>query len=178
MAATYMYRSNISNAINKVMATLNNGAGSGVVVRVYRIYVVNISTAAVTGGMGVYVLDRYTGTPAGGAAVTLIKHNTASANVPAQVTALDGDTAITGTLTSAGIFRVFCRSNDEISPTALTNDELGQVYPMNVIWDGGYGDSNVEPIVLRESEGLRLYTLNAGTFGASTVDLIIEMTIT
>jgi hypothetical protein len=179
MAATYMFRANISNAINKTFFTLFNGSGSSRIIRVYRIYFVSISTAALTGGMGsVMTLDRFTGTPGGGSAVTLIKHNTTSANVPAQITALNGNVAITGSLTTAGTLKTFVRSNDEPSAATLSNDELQQIYPLSIIWDGGYGDSNVEPITLRETEGLRLVSANAGTWVATTVDVIAEMTIT
>lgn len=179
MAATYLMRTNISNAINKTMWTLYNGTGSAKIIRVYRVFMYPLSSAAVTGGMGIYVMDRFTGVPGGGAAVTLIKHNTASAAVPAQISALDGDTSITGSLTTAGIVRVVCRSNDEVSATSATLEEFQQLHSFGaLIYDGGYGDTNVEPIVLRETEGLRMYSTNAGTWGASTFDLCIEMTIT
>lgn len=179
MVATYRARiPACTQAINKQMWTVYN-TGSSNVVRIYRIWMTSFSTAAVTGGMGTYVLDRFTGAPGGGAAVTPIKHNTASAAVPAGITVLNGNTAITiGSVVSAGILKVFSRSNDEVSAASLTMEELQLIPSLNLIWDGGYGDSNVEPIVLRTGgEGLRCYSLNAGTFGASTVDFIIEMTI-
>lgn len=179
MAATYLMRTNISNAINKVMWALYNGTGSGKIIRVYRVFMYPISSAALTGGMGIFVMDRFTGVPGGGAAVTLVKHNSVSAAVPAQVSALDGDTAITGSLTSAGIIRVVCRSNDDLDETAATLEEFQQLHAFGaLIYDGGYGDTNVEPIVLRETEGLRMYSTNAGTWVATTYDLCIEMTIT
>lgn len=179
MAATYLFRTTITNAINKVMWTIYNGTGSGQIIRVYRVFMIPNSTGAVTGGMGTYVMDRFTGVPGGGAAITLLKHNTASATPSANITIKDGDTAITGSLTSAGIIRVVCRSNDEISATSATLEEFQQIVPIGgLIYDGGYGDTNVEPIVLRELEGLRMYTLNAGTWGASTIELRVEMTIT
>lgn len=179
MAETYLMRTTITNAINKTMWVLYNGSGSGKIIRVYRVFMYPNSASALTGGMGIYIMDRFTGTPGGGAAVTLIKHNTANAAVPAQVSALDGDTTITGTLTSAGIIRAVCRSNDDLDETAITLEEFQQLSSFGaLVYDGGYGDTNVEPIVLRETEGLRMYSLNAGTWVATTFDLCIEMTIT
>lgn len=179
MAATYIMRvAAATNAINKTYFTLFNGSGSSKIIRVYKIYTNPISSAAVTGGFGIYILDKFTGTPGGGAAITWVKQDTASAAVPVQITALNGNTSITGSLTTAGVLRQICRSNDEPAVSSLTVDELQNLYPLNIIWDGGYGDSNVEPIVLRETEGLRMYSTNAGTWGASTMDISLICTIT
>lgn len=179
MVATYRARiPACTQAINKQMWTVYN-TGSSNVVRIYRIWMTQLASGNVTGGIGTYVLDRFTGAPTGGSAVTPIKHNTASANVPAGITVLNGNTAIgVASVVSNGILKVFSRANDEIASASLTMEELQTIPSLNLVWDGGYGDSNVEPITLRTAgEGLRCYTLNAGTFGATTVDFVIEMTI-
>jgi hypothetical protein len=181
MATTYINKAvAATNAINKVMYTLYNAVGSTVVIRVYRILIAPISVATVTGGTGIYILDKFTGVPGGGAATTTIKMNTASAALNVSVTGLNGNTAISGTLTSLGVLRQYCRSNDE--PTLATGavtlqiSALQTLYPMMTIWDSGYGEVNVEPITLRAGEGIRIYTTNAGTWGATTADIIAQFT--
>ena len=118
-------------------------------------------TAALTGSMGRYTLDRFTGVPGGGSAITIQKYNTASAAVSGSVTALNGNTSITGTLVSNGVLRQIARSNDEAAAASYTMDEFQTIYPMGLIWDSGYGDTNVEPITLRAGEGIRMRSENA-----------------
>jgi hypothetical protein len=139
------------------------------------------STASVTGGFGTYVLERIGGSaPAGGTTTAAIKHNTASAAVPSGITCLNGNVAITLTgVNSLGVLKTWTRSNDEPTSASLTVDELQTLPALNYIWDSGYGDTTIEPIVLRTAgEGIRIYSLNAGVFGASTVDIVVECTIT
>jgi hypothetical protein len=77
------------------------------------------------------------------------------------------------------VLKTWTRSNDEPTSASLTVDELQTLPALNYIWDSGYGDTTIEPIVLRTAgEGIRIYSLNAGVFGASTVDIVVECTIT
>jgi hypothetical protein len=46
--------------------------------------------------------------------------------------------------------------------------------PFAEIWNAGYGDTNVEPLVCRSSEGVQL--LHSGTSAVGTADLEIEFT--
>ena len=69
---------------NKSMLGIFNGVGSGRVVRVYRVWVLNNQTAAVTGVLTTWTL-RKTSAQSAGTAITPTKHDTASETAPAQV---------------------------------------------------------------------------------------------
>jgi len=52
-------------------------------------------------------------------------------------------------------------------------DELECLPALSILWDAGYGDSNVQPLTLRQNEMLVLYN----TVGAAgLVDIWIEFT--
>jgi hypothetical protein len=46
--------------------------------------------------------------------------------------------------------------------------------PFAEIWNAGYGDTNVEPIVSRAAEGVQLF--HSGSSAVGTADLEIEFT--
>jgi hypothetical protein len=175
MAATYRAVATgvAFNAAARSLLKVFNASGSGVVLRVYRIWVLNNQTTAVTGVVPRIDVVRVTTNPSGGSANTPIKHDTNSANLPAQVTAATLDS----TVTVANTFRRILWSSDEPAVGAATVDELEMVVPLNLLWDGGYGDSNVEPIVCREGEGVSVYCPGIAS-AAGIVDIIIEFTST
>lgn len=137
---------------------INNSAN---VVRVYRIWVYNNGVGTVSGGTCIYQLWRGTGTAwTGGTALTPIRHN------PAGVIALTSiavNTLPTSGFTNTALLGQYTQSNDEIAVTSLTMEEVQAFKATGLIWDAGYGDSNVEPIVVRTGQGVRLLTLAAGT---------------
>lgn len=100
------------------------------------------------------------------------------------ITALLGNTAITGTFFSVGNLIQVSKSNwhTVASTTLVTAATLQTLYSLNCIWDTGYGDTNMEPIILRGGEGLRLYNIATpnGTWPttAATFDIVLELTIT
>lgn len=159
---------------NKCMLKVFNAAGSGVVLRVYRVWVLNNQTAAVTGVLPPFTLTRTSTVGSGGTAVTPVKHDTNSTNLPAQVTSSYADTVLP---TIDATFRKAIFSSDEPAVGGMTTDEFEGIVPFNIFWDGGYQDTNVEPIVLREGFGVMVYTL-ATTGGAGNADIIIEFTVT
>ena len=113
-------------------------------------------------------------------AVDFIKHNSAATAQNALITAANGNTAISGTFVSDGIFRRVVRDNDEIAPAALTLSEMYTSFPLANIFDST-GESSVEPIVIpggngaSQSFGLRMYSPNLGAaYGASSGDIFVE----
>lgn len=178
MANTYISRIQRTHNTSNTYFTLNNASGSGVVLKVYRVWIQPTGTGAVTGTVANLTLERYTGTPGGGltgATATTVKYNTAAATLPAQVTLLNGNTAITGTLTSNGVFRRVFFPTDEVSATSFTWEELMVHRPLNIIWNGGHGEANVEPIIIREAQGLRMYSNSVGS-AVGTCDIYLEYT--
>ena len=65
-------------------------------------------------------------------------------------------------------------SNDEPATGTGTNDELECIVPFMYVWDAGYGDTNVEPITLREGQGLTL--LHTVTSAVGNCDAAFEFT--
>lgn len=153
----------------KHMASLFNGAGSGRVLRVYRVWILNNQTTAVTGVLTAFSLRR-TISQSGGTALTPTKHDTANSNLPAQVLAATGATV---TNESSSDLRRFMWSNDEPAVSAASSDELECLVPLNCIWDST-GDDRIEPIVLREGQGLTLQ--HTGTSTVGLCDIFFEFT--
>lgn len=156
-------------ASNKSMLNLFNGSGSGRVLRVKRIWQLNNQTAGVTGVITTFELRRLSAS-SGGTAQTPVKHDTASASLPAQVTAATGPTV---TETADAALRRYMWSNDEPAASSFTNDESECIVPLNVVWDST-GDADIEPIVLREGQGISVKHTGSTTVGV--VDIFIEFT--
>lgn len=161
----------VAFANNKSMAAIFNGVGSGRILRVYRVWVLNNQTAAVTGVLTTFSLRRSTA-QSSGTAVTPVKHDTASANLPAQVLVATNATVTSAT---ADTLRNFVWSNDEPAVSSGTSDEFECVVPLNCIWDSDpSSSSNVEPITLREGFGLDVR--HSGSSAVGVCDIFIEFT--
>lgn len=170
MAATFTVTfTGVTFGNNKSMAGLFNGAGSGRVLRVYRVWLLNNQTSAVTGVLTTFALRRTTAQSAG-TSVTPVKHDTTSSNLPAQVLAAHG-----ATVTLSDTFRTWVWSNDEPSASAGTSDEMECLVPLNTVWESDPNStSNVEPIVLREGQGISIQHSGSSTVGVC--DLFVEFT--
>lgn len=156
---------------NKSMASLFNGASSGKVLRVYRVWMLNNQTGAVTGVLTTFSLRRSTAQSAG-TAITPVKHDTNAATLPAQVVAATGATVTSAT---ADTLRTVVWSNDEPAASTGTSDEFECLVPLNCIWDSDpSSSSNVEPIVLREGFGLDVR--HTGSTVVGVADFFIEFT--
>jgi hypothetical protein len=149
MADTYLWyvsQQVLGNGKNQL--ALLNGAGSGKVVRVYRVGLINAQTAAVTGVLTTQALKTISAL-SGHTVVAAIKHDSNNAAVDANIIAGYG-----GTPTEVDLLRRIAWSSDEPAVGGATADELQNIVPLNIIWDAGYGDSNVQPITLREGQGI------------------------
>lgn len=153
----------------KHMLSLFNGSGSGRILRVYRVWTLNNQTVGVTGVLTTFALRR-TQAQSGGTAVTPTKHDSNSSSLPAQVLCAAGATV---TNTSDTELRRWMWSNDEPTVSAATSDELECIVPLNCVWDST-GDSNIEPITLREGQGLTVQ--HTGSSAVGLADIFIEFT--
>jgi len=170
MAATYRgVVVGTAFAANKSMLTLFNGSGSGLVLRVKRIWMLNNQTAAVTGVLTTMEIRRISAST-GGTAGGVVKHDSSSAGLPSQVTITTG---ATDTLTSDPALMRFMWSNDEPATGSLTNDESECIPALACVWDCT-GDSDLEPLVLRQNEGVSVRHTGSTTVGVA--DVIIEFT--
>lgn len=171
MAETYTAAAlGVAFANSKSMFGIFNGAESGKIIRVYRIWVLNSGTGSLTGVLTTLQIRRSTAQAAGtGAYVT--KHDSNNAAIAAQVTIVHN-----GTVTDDGtlILRQWFFSNDEPAVSGATLDEWEVLVPLCCVWDAGYGDSNVQPITLREGEGV--HVKHSGTSAVGFVDVFAEFT--
>lgn len=169
MASTYtIAATGVSFAANKSMIGIFNGSGSGLILRIYRIWMLNNQTVAVTGVM-TNIEIRRTSAGSGGNAITPTKHDSTNSTLPAQVI-----TASAMTVTDTDLLRRIIWSTDEpVANATVTIDELETIPAISTIWDTGYADANVEPLVLREGQGISVKNIGA-TVGIC--DAFIEFT--
>jgi hypothetical protein len=175
MAATYTAYApgiTLSTAL-KGMLSLFNASGSGVVLKIYRIWVLNAQATGAAGVLGTFQIRRIRAqTTTGTATVTPVKHDTLSATLPAQVTAVSGGTAVT---TDLELRRFFYVSDEPAVNTAVQWEDLQMFVPLSLVWDAGYGDSNVEPLTANEGQGFAV--VHTGTASAAgNADIIFEFT--
>lgn len=170
MAATFTLAAiGAAFANGKHMLSLFNGPGSGRVLRLYRVVILNNQTVGVTGVLTTLGLRR-TSAQSGGTAVAATKHDTASANLAAQILAATGATV---TNNADAPFRTIVWSNDEPTASTASSDEMECMVPLNTIWDST-GDANIEPITLRPGEGVTLH--HTGTSAVGVCDIFFEFT--
>ncbi len=155
-------------AATKDMINVFNGAAATRVTKVYRCYQFNNGTTAVTGVLTTMQIRRITAASAG-TAITTVKHDTSSANLEAAQTAGTNQTT-----TGSDIFRRYLWSNDEPAVSGATQDEWELLVPFAEVWNAGYSDSNVEPIVCRASQGAQVY--HSGSSAVGSNDFEIEFT--
>jgi hypothetical protein len=166
---TAYYSAVVFAAAKNMGAVLNSHASE--ILKIRRVGLLNAQTAAVTGVLCQLEFRAYqTGTPGltGSTAVTPVSHDTTNT---APTTATYGHA---GTIagTALTLRRVFW-SSDEAAISAGTLDELETMVPLNIIWDAGYGDSNVQPLTLRQTQMALVYNT---TGAAGLLDTWIEFT--
>lgn len=172
MAATFtLCIPAVTFASSKSMLGLFNGTGSGVILRVYKAWMLNNQTTGVTGVITSLALRRSTA-QSGGTAATAVKHDTNSANLPAQVLLASGATV---TDSSDPDFMRWMWSNDEPAASTLTSDETETIPALALVFDAT-GDSNLEPVVLRENQGINIRHL--GSTAVGNADMIMQFTVT
>lgn len=155
---------------NRCMIGLFNGPGSGRVVRVYRVSALNAQTVAVTGVNSVFNLTKIS-TGSGGLYLTPTKHDSQSPLVPAQIVA-----ATNMSYTASSTFRRLFWSNDEpLLSTAGSIDEFQTIPRMMNLWESSYSEQNVQPITLREGQGLAL--INNTNTNVGVADFFMEFTV-
>lgn len=155
---------------NKSLLTIFNSTGSGVIIKVYRVIFLNNQTVAVANGVVTTIELRRITASTGGSDLTTIKHDTNTSNLSANVYVKTGATDTV----SSDTFRKFLWSTDEPAATTSTIDEWECIPVFNTVWDSGYGDTNLEPIVLRENEGLAIKQPGSNTLGQC--DIFVEFT--
>lgn len=171
MAETFTaYFPGVIFAANKAMAAILNSHATELL-KIRRVGLLNAQTGAVTGVVCLMELRFYpaTATNTGGTAVTPTKHDSTN-TLPASATINYNGTVGGSTPT---VLRRMWWSSDEPAVAGSTVDEMETNVQLNTIWDAGYGDANVQPLVLRQGEMLCLYNT---TGAAGLLDTWIEFT--
>lgn len=152
----YLLADAVTFAQNKSHMSIINGAGSGVKLRVRKIFQVNNSLSAVTGVACRFDFMRATG-HSSGSAVTPQKADSSAADLPAEVTVKTGAT-ISG---ESGLLFPYTCQNDEVTAanTAVAN-YLAQL--MNAVPEG----EDIQPLTLNEGEGLTIKQITNTVVGS------------
>lgn len=171
MAQTWTaYYPGVAFAATKNMAAVLNTHASELL-KIRRSGLLNAQTAAVTGVVCQLEARAYqTGSPGLTAptAVTPTTHDTTNTAPASAVYGYAGTIAGTGLTLRRTIW-----SSDEASVSAATSDELECFVPLNIIFDAGYGDSNVQPLTLRQNQMYMHYNVSGA---AGLLDSWIEFT--
>ena len=154
---------------NKVLLGFFNGVGSGRIVRLYRVWVLNNQTVAIAGALTTLELRRTT-TGSGGTAITPVKHDSQSESFPAELVTSSNMSVTTTSLLMKSIW-----SADEPAQGTISIDELQTIPSLNMIFDTSYTDANVEPIVCREGYGVCLLTTVANA--TAIADVFMEVSL-
>ncbi len=173
MAATYrVIASNVIFGNGKSMIALWNGSGSADVLKVTRIYFLN-NQVGVAAGTGVLITLHLTMITAYTGATKLfpVKLKQASSDLDSNVVASFGATVTEAT----PVLRRIVWSGDEPAQSELHMDTLQLIPDLNIVWNSGYGDSNIEPLVLNASEGVHV-KCTTNTTATYMGDIIIEFT--
>lgn len=153
MAYTYTaYVNNIISANGKSIFALWNPASSGYTIYVYRIGLVETDIASVTGVMSNLSL-RLISACSSGDTISIIKHNSNNPDMPGSSGIIAASNA---TVTSGSVLRRLAWSTDEPRNNSASNDEYQGNISLCIIWNAGYKDIRVQPLTLREGEGLHI----------------------
>lgn len=169
MANTWVASSqSVAFASGKSMLDVFNKTGSARVIRVYRILCFNSQTATVTGVWAQLRIYRIT-TASSGSTVTPFPKDTTN-------------TAISSSNTDAGTGRTTTRT-DLLRQVWWTTDQVAvdntiktwsTYLPVATIWNAGYKETTIQPIVCPADNGVNVYNNNATAVG--TADFEIEFT--
>lgn len=165
MAATWVAQASVAFGSAKSMLGLLNGGSN--VLRAYRYCIFNTQTGAVTAALSICSIRRLTALSAG-TTVTPVKHDTNSSALD-TVTCVHG-----GTATGSDTFRRFLWLLEEATTTGTTQSNWEVLIPVGIVFFPTGGDSNLEPIVCRNTYGTDIFNVGAGA--VSTMEFEITFT--
>lgn len=171
MAKTYTAAATgIAFGNNKSMLGILNAHATRKV-KIWRVWVLNNQTAAVTGVLTTWALRKLSALT-GGTAVTPVQHDTS--NTAVDLTSITCVTGGTASNTADSPLRTFMWSNDEPSVSSATSDELETIVPLMCVWDST-GDANIEPITLNQNQGFSV--THSGSTTVGICDIFVEFTV-
>lgn len=154
----YWYRTYAAGAANQRIIDIFNAAGSGVLVKIRKLFIQH-NMAAVTGVGHTFDIIRTTAVGTGGTVLTGRPADSTNAAIPAQITARS---SATGGATESFVFMSAAVNPEETLPSA------GIMGMINWIPEGAYS----QEIVCREGEGLLLKQITSSTVGVWSALLV------
>lgn len=155
----------VTPATNRSLLALFNGSGSGRVLRVYRIWVVSTGSSAITGSLMTLDLRTISALSTDGTAITPVAHDSNNTALAAQIISYWGSTHTD----VSDLFQTVW-SADEVALATASQEEMQMFWPLGLMWESGAIESNVQPIVLREGEGVHVkQTATISTAGSLTL---------
>ena len=158
----YVCADAVAFANNKQMLSIYNGSGSGKILKLRKLFLVNLQLAAATGVAVRFDVKRLTtGAPTGGTAVTPVAADTTNASIPASVVCMTG---ATGGLVEGSL----------LFPITFTNDEVGatQAFPSSLLMQATNWlpeGREITELVLRETQGVTVKCVTSTTVGSLAV---------
>ena len=158
------------------LITLHNPTGSGLVMRVYSVRWVNLAIFTASVSLSFFELWRVT-SPLGGQVIPCIPWT------------WDGDRSIqrVSAMTNAAStpveqFARACVSLDEFAFQGNDMDAWESSPNLNVLWDSGIDDANVQPIVIREGYGFEVThhidgSANPSQFAPTFISMWVDFTL-
>lgn len=149
--------------------------GSTKVVRAYRMWHFDIGPTANNGGFIEMHIARFSTSAVGYSNTPVRSRDSNAALLPHGISA--GSTRIESTSVTEELFRSYMRCTDEWLTTDSSNIDVWELeVPLSLVWDAGYRDSTIEPIVLRKSCGVHIRQQTGATANAAA-DYEIEFTV-
>lgn len=167
---TYMVGSSLSagiaGAANKVYVALFNGSGSGKIVKIREIWIMNAGLTAVTGVGVEWDIDTISSAPTGGTVLTPTKMDSAEASVPGAIVIQEAPTG--GAAKVATLFPYYA-SNDEIISTQFSS-VLGNILPVYPAIP-----KECQDITLREGQGIQVKHITSTTVGKHYILIVFTL---
>jgi hypothetical protein len=165
-ASFILHASAIAIASNKSMLALMNGVGSGVVIKILKVKIMNTQTSSVVGIIADFRLRRLTALT-GGTSVVPRSHDTNDA-INGSITSATGGTPTD--LTGPVDLGRYVYSTDEWGPG--TADVESMDHSMQTVWAIYQHMRGEKPITIRPGEGLDVRQLTASTAGTFDIQII------
>lgn len=162
MAATWVAQASVTVAATQSVLAIHNGGSN--VQRAYRYCMFNTQTGTVTAALSIFSIRRLTAYTSG-TAVTPVKHDTSSS---ALSSVSCGKNA---TVTASDTFRRFIWLLEEATTTGVTQANWETLIPVGIVFFPTGGDSNLEPIVCRNTYGTDIYNVGSGAVSVPEVEI-------